>query len=49
MQSAETMSRGSVLVLLQFDVCEAIHAQTKEALAALGRHLSGITSKRQIL
>jgi hypothetical protein len=24
MQSAETMLRGSVLVLLQFDVCEAI-------------------------
>src|ERR1700679_143639 len=39
----------AVPVLLQFDACEAIRAQTKEALAALGRHLSGITSKRQTL
>ena len=40
---------STVLMTLQFDVCEAIRAQTKEALAALGRHLSGITSKRQTL
>jgi hypothetical protein len=38
----------AVPALLQFDVCEAIRAQTKEALAALGRHLSGITAQSQV-
>ena len=32
MQSAETMLRGSVLVLLQFDVCEAIRLDRLQEL-----------------
>ena len=35
MQSAETILRGSVLVLLQFDVCEAIRLDRLQELMRL--------------
>ena len=39
-QSAETMLRGSVLVLLQFDVCEAIRLDLHYTLAYINRGVS---------
>ena len=40
MQSAETMLHGSVLVLLQFDVCEAIRLDRLQELIRAARSSS---------